>query len=255
MLTKQRYDLILKLLEEQKSVTLTELKELLHTSESTVRRDIVALDKAGKLMKVFGGAVVLEQPVITYEPTVEQKRDVKVDEKRRIAAYAASLVGQEEFIYLDAGTTTGCLIAHLEGRGVSVVTNAVAHARQLAALGVRVYLVGGELKGTTEAVIGSQAVEMLQNYHFTKGFFGTNGITQKTGFTTPDANEAQVKKAAMRQCGECFVLADASKFDRVSSVTFAGFGTAKIITEELRDGYQECENILCVSDDAMSAEQ
>ncbi|MDE6699398.1 MAG: DeoR/GlpR family DNA-binding transcription regulator, partial [Acetatifactor sp.] len=129
MLTKQRYDLILKLLEEQKSVTLTELKELLHTSESTVRRDIVALDKAGKLTKVFGGAVVLEQPVITYEPTVEQKRDVKVTEKQRIAAYAASLVGQEEFIYLDAGTTTGCLIVHLEGRGVSVVTNAVAHAR------------------------------------------------------------------------------------------------------------------------------
>lgn len=160
MLTKQRYDLILKLLEEQKSVTLTELKELLHTSESTVRRDIVALDKAGKLMKVFGGAVVLEQPV-----------------------------------------------------------------------------------------------EMLQNYHFTKGFFGTNGITQKTGFTTPDANEAQVKKAAMRQCRECFVLADSSKFDRVSSVTFAGFGAAKIITEELRDGYQECENILCVFEDGMPAEQ
>ncbi len=247
MLTKQRYDLILKLLEEHKSVTVTELKELLHTSESTVRRDIVALDQAGKLTKVFGGAVALEQPVMTYEPTVEQKRDVKVEEKQRIAAYAAALVEQDEFVYLDAGTTTGYMIPHLEGRTVAVVTNAVAHARQLAKLGVRVYLVGGELKSATEAVIGSQAVEMLQNYHFTKGFFGANGIAQKAGFTTPDANEAQVKKAAMRQCRECYVLADASKFDCVSSVTFAGFSGAKIITEELREGYQDCENIICLS--------
>ena len=73
MLTEQRYDIILKLLEEQKSVTVTELKELLDTSESTVRRDITALHKAGKLMKVFGGAVALEQSVTTYEPTVAQK--------------------------------------------------------------------------------------------------------------------------------------------------------------------------------------
>lgn len=247
MLTKQRYDLILKLLEEQKSITVAEVKELLNTSESTVRRDIVALDKAGRLTKVFGGAVALEHAVTPYEPTVAQKKDVNVEQKRRVAEFAASLIEDGEFIYLDAGTTTGYLIERLAGRSVTVLTNAVAHAKQLAELGVKVYLVGGELKGSTEAVIGSQAVEMLQSYHFTKGFFGANGITQKTGFTTPDAHEAQVKKAAMRQCRECFVLADASKFDCISSVTFAGFSAAKVITDTVRDGYQDCENILTAS--------
>lgn len=245
MLTKQRHDLILKKLEEKKSITVTEVKELLNTSESTARRDIVALDRAGKLTKVFGGAVALEQPVIPYEPTIAQKKDINVEEKRCIAKYAASLIRDGEFIYLDAGTTTGCLIEWLPDRNVTVLTNAVAHARQLAEMGVKVYLVGGELKGATEAIIGSQAVEMLQSYHFTKGFFGTNGITVKTGFTTPDAHEAQVKKAAMGQCKERFVLADSSKFGSISSVTFAEFAAAKVITDTVKDGYQDYQNILC----------
>ena len=73
MLTEQRFDIILKLLEEKKSVTVTELRELLDASESTVRRDITALDKAGKLTKVFGGAVALNHKVTAYEPTVAQK--------------------------------------------------------------------------------------------------------------------------------------------------------------------------------------
>ena len=79
MLTEQRYEIILRLLAEKKSVTVTELKELLDTSESTVSRDITALDKMGKLTRVFGGAVSLENVVSAYEPTVEQKSDLNTD--------------------------------------------------------------------------------------------------------------------------------------------------------------------------------
>lgn len=74
--------------------------------------------------------------------------------------------------------------------------------------GNRVILIGGELKGTTEAVIGSQAILTIQGYHFTKGFFGTNGVSKRHGFTTPDPNEALVKQEAMRQTERCYVLAD-----------------------------------------------
>lgn len=74
MLTQQRYEKILKLLKERGSITVTEVKELLDTSESTVRRDITALDKQGLLVKVFGGAVAAEQKLTTHEYTVEQKK-------------------------------------------------------------------------------------------------------------------------------------------------------------------------------------
>lgn len=244
MLTEQRYEIILKLLEEKNSITVAEVKDLLNTSESTVRRDITALHNAGKLVKVFGGAVACDRTVITHEPTVEQKAEVNVEAKQLVAAKAAALIQPEDFIYLDAGTTTACMLSYLTEKSATFVTNAVAHAKTLAAAGFRVYLVGGELKGSTEAVVGNQALMNLQSYHFTKGFFGTNGLTRKSGCTTPDANEAAVKAAAMEQCRECYVLCDSSKFDNISSVTFADFYRSTIITDRIPSGYEDCANII-----------
>ena len=107
-------------------------------------------------------------------------------------------------------------------------------------MGIRVYLIGGELKSSTEAVVGSQAMQMIQMYHFTKGFFGTNGITRREGFTTPDTSEAIVKSTAMKQCKDVYILTDKSKFGEVSSVTFGGFTDAKILTEEIpEEAYAE----------------
>ena len=244
MLTEQRFDIILKLLEEKKSVTVTELRELLDASESTVRRDITALDKAGKLTKVFGGAVALNHKVTAYEPTVAQKSELNKEEKQKIAKYAASLITPDDFVYLDAGTTTGLMLEYLEGVKAAFVTNAVSHAQTLAKMGIRVYLIGGELKSSTEAVVGSQAMQMIQMYHFTKGFFGTNGITRREGFTTPDTSEAIVKSTAMKQCKDVYILTDKSKFGEVSSVTFGGFTDAQILTEEIPEEYQDSKNIL-----------
>ena len=246
MLTEQRFDIILKLLEEKKSVTVTELRELLDASESTVRRDITALDKAGKLTKVFGGAVALNHKVTAYEPTVAQKLELNKEEKQKIAKYAASLITPDDFVYLDAGTITGLMLEYLKGVKAAFVTNAVSHAQTLAKMGIRVYLIGGELKSSTEAVVGSQAMQMIQMYHFTKGFFGTNGITRREGFTTPDTSEAIVKSTAMKQCKDVYILTDKSKFGEVSSVTFGGFTDAKILTEEIPEEYEDSKNILKV---------
>ncbi len=246
MLTKQRHEMILKLLEERGSITVTEIKEILDTSESTVRRDITALDKEGKLVKVFGGAVAIEQKVTAYEYTVAQKNDLNREEKCKIARYAATLIHPEDFIYLDAGTTTALMLDYIEDYHVTFVTNAVAHAQKLVARGMKVLLIGGELKASTEAVVGNQAMRSLLEYHFTKGFFGTNGVTKKSGCTTPDANEAMVKRTAMEQCKESYILCDSSKFDQVSSVTFAGFQETRFLTESRPKGYEDCDNIIVV---------
>lgn len=244
MLTKQRREMILKLLEERGSITVNEIKDILGTSESTVRRDITALDKEGKVDKVFGGAVAIEQKPTTHEYTVAQKKDLNREEKCKIARYAATLIEPEDFIYLDAGTTTAHMLDYIKELNVTFVTNAVAHAQRLVAEGHKVLLVGGELKGSTEAVIGNQAMYMISNYHFTKGFFGTNGVTRKSGCTTPDMNEAMVKQTAMGQCAECYILCDSSKFDNVSSVTFAPFHGTTFITECMITGYEDCANII-----------
>lgn len=246
MLTEQRYDIILKLVNERKSITAVELKEILDTSESTVRRDITALHKAGKLIKVFGGAIALEQALSNQEYTVAQKMQVSQEEKIRIARYAASLIEKGDYIYLDAGTTTGAMLEFMTEKDVTFVTNAVAHAQYLAGKGFRVILLGGELKGTTEAVIGGIALQTVRDIHFNKGFFGTNGISRKAGFTTPDPHEAYIKEAALENCKEKYILADSSKFHQISSMTFCSFEKAQIITEIMPEGYANCENIITV---------
>ena len=231
MLTEQRYEKILNLLEQKKSVTVVELKELLDTSESTIRRDLNALDRAGKLVKVFGGAVSAGADFISEEPSVEQKIEICFEEKQRIGQYAAGLVQPGDFIYLDAGTTTGAMIEFLNEQTITIVTNAVDHARRLAARGFRVFLIGGELKGRTEAVVGSQAVTEIQKYHFSKGFFGANGVSREAGYTTPDAGEAVVKAAALSQCRTGYVMCDHTKLQVISSVTFARIDGAVLLTD------------------------
>lgn len=180
------------------------------------------------------------------EPTVAQKVEVNKEEKCRIASYAASLIEPEDFIFLDAGTTTGYMMDYLEEKNATFVTNAVVHAQKLAEMGMKVLLVGGELKSSTEAIVGGQATEMIRRYHFTKGFFGTNGVTKKTGFTTPEASEAVVKEIAMAHCRDRYVLADHDKFGKVSSVTFGAFQSAIILTDRKVPGIEDAGNVIVV---------
>jgi len=245
MFIEQRYEMILQMLEKNSSITVADITKELGVSEATARRDITALANAGRLVKVFGGAIAAGEDYIFHEPTVEQKTNVNRDKKTAIARYAAKLIAPGDFVYIDAGTTTGCMLDYITQKDATYVTNAVTHARRLAADGFHVLLVGGELKGTTEAVVGSDAINTIQTYHFSKGFFGTNGITHKAGITTPDVNEAAVKRIAAKQSVERYVLADSCKFGVVSPVTFAGIESVNIITDSIPKEYSADKNIIC----------
>ena len=109
-------------------------------------------------------------------------------------------------------------------------------------------LTGGELKQTTEAVIGHEAIIQLQKYNFSIGFFGANGVTKHEGFTTPDPQEAAVKEWAMKKCRKKYVLCDSSKFGQVTPVTFGAYKDAVIITEREPEGYKGEANIVIVKE-------
>ena len=113
MLTETRQEEILRILEEQGSVTVQELKQQFGASESTIRRDLNVMDQRGELVKVFGGAVRKDTGIITSDEKVSQRVSQNRREKLKIARYAAGLVEPNDFVYLDAGTTTGCMIPYL----------------------------------------------------------------------------------------------------------------------------------------------
>lgn len=236
MLTQERHALILEKLEKESVVYLSDLINLLDASESTIRRDLNYLDKAGLLKKVHGGATSLNSKLInTTEFEVEVRQGINKEEKIAIAKYAASLIKNDDLIYIDSGTTTELMIDFIEAKGATFVTNGIGHAKKLIHKNLTTYILGGELKLTTEAIIGIEAINSLRKYNFTKGFFGANGIDIERGFTTPDIREAMVKEEALKKSKLSFVLADNSKFNKVSSITFGEISNTSIITTKLED--------------------
>lgn len=236
MLTEERHAAILKILDEKKAATVPELTKLLHTSESTIRRDLTALNQCGKLYKVYGGATSINSSYNTEEENIQEKKRLHIGEKAAIAKAAAKLVKADDFVYIDAGTTTDLLIDYISEPNAVYVTNGINHANKLAAKGCnKVFILGGQIKAATGAVAGSETLLSLRNYNFTKGFFGANGISIASGFTTPEPNEGLIKAEAVSRAKKAYVLADPSKFNRIAPISFAGISAASIITTELKD--------------------
>ena len=237
MLAEERFREIQKYVESHGTVTVQELTDLLNTSESTVRRDLTELHKRGTLIKVHGGATTVGTSVRTRDEELSVRRDRNTEEKHKIAAYAAELIEADDCVDL--------LIDELNEESAVFVTNAIGHAQKLLKKGYEVLLIGGKLKGVTEAIVGAEALESLNRYNFTKGFFGTNGVHPQRGLTTPDSEEALVKKKAMERCAQCFVLADSSKIGQVTSITFSDMKESEILTTELKDfSYKKYKNIV-----------
>ncbi len=233
MLRQKRRDLILDALSERKYLSLGDLISLTGASESSIRADLVELGAEGKLIRLRGGAQALNNESSSFELSVEAKMGIEVEAKRAIAAFAATLIKEGSFVYLDAGTSTYYLAEAIQAVQITVVTNSLTLAKKMKERGYPVYVVGGEFKLTTDAFIGSMTREILSRFTFDVGFFGTNGIDLQQGLTTPDYEEAMVKKAAMEQCAKAYVLADHTKFGVRTAVTFHPFRPEEIITDRL----------------------
>lgn len=249
MLTEERQQLILKHLYKKGTITVTELVERLGASESTIRRDLVALDEKGRLKKIHGGAMVQEAMHAQVEYRMERKKEMNLEAKEAIAKMAATFIKDGDVIYIDAGTTTELMIGYITAKDLKVVTNGIGHVTKLLQKGIPTLILGGQVKALTEAVVGAKTVTDLNQYHFTKGFFGTNGVSVQNGYTTPDVEEALVKQKALEKSQRAFVLADESKLHNVSFVSFAAIDEATLITNgKVTDTLGEQTKIVEVED-------
>lgn len=231
MLTQERHDTILSILSERDAVTVSELARELGISESTIRRDLTFLSEAGKLNKVFGGATSIKLGSGLEEASFESREGEMSEAKTAIAQYAATLIKDGDFVFIDAGTTTYRLIDFLTEKKATYVTNGVAHSRKLIQMGFTTYIISGRVKPVTEAVVGSEGIGLISKLNFSKAFMGTNGIDGRAGFTTPEFDEGQLKEAAVRNSYMTFVLSDHTKFRKIYPITFASLKQACIITD------------------------
>lgn len=235
---------ILKLFDRSEALSVKDLAAQLGCSESSVRRDLIDLDKQGLLTKVHGGAVRIADDVSVEDKELAERMALFPDDKRAVAAVAAQLIEEGDVVYLDAGTTVSFVIDALTVRHATFVTNSHPHAERLAARGYTVYVIGGEFKAKTGAYVGALATKILEQYHFSIGLFGTNGISTSVGFSTPDEREAAVKHAALSRCDRAYILSDHSKFNRSAFVSFASLSDAVVVTDSAPEGWQNLVRLI-----------
>lgn len=125
MLGEERQQAILAAVEQRHSVSVQELMQLLDISESTIRRDLNALDKEGRLVKVHGGAMAIGGSFHVKDDAVEYRKEINREEKIEIARYAAALIKDQDVVYMDAGTTTELMIDYITAKNVIFVTNSL----------------------------------------------------------------------------------------------------------------------------------
>lgn len=234
MLTSERQQVILNLLEEKNTIKIQEIIEVTNASESTIRRDLTELENESKLKRIHGGATILGRKL--HELSILDKTSKNLQEKIEIAKFAASIVQEGDCIFLDAGTTTFQMIPYLKEKKVVVVTNGLTHVEALIEQGIPTYLTGGYVKGKTGALVGPQTIQSLQNYRFDKCFLGVNGFGIKFGYTTPDPEEAAVKHQASEISQKTYVVADHTKYGEVSFSNISAMNQAILITTTLPDG-------------------
>jgi DeoR family fructose operon transcriptional repressor len=183
-----------------------DLAERFGVSESTIRRDLAALQRLGQITRTYGGAVEpAERPLREKERGHRKQKDA-------IARAAAALIEDGDMVVLDAGTTTGRLAWHLRDRaGLTVVVVGVNALSVLAeAPGIDLIVLGGRIRHPNEGVVGPFAEEQLRWLRPDMVFIGTDGLTAR-GLCCPSLEQARLKHAMLRCGRRACVLTDSSK--------------------------------------------
>lgn len=239
MYATERQQLIEQLITTDGRVVVVDLARRFGVTTETVRRDLDQLETAGLVRRVHGGAVARTR-VSTAEISLAERTQLRSEAKLAIAARAMQAIGAdgEGSIYLDAGTTTAALAGLLAQRSVGshpleVVTHSMTVAHLLAgAPGLNLTAIGGRVRGLTAAAVGAQTVDAVSRLRPDLAVIGTNGLSAGFGLSTPDPDEAAVKRAVIASARRVVVLADAEKFDAELLVSFGRLAELDILVTD-----------------------
>jgi DeoR/GlpR family transcriptional regulator of sugar metabolism len=214
MKASERHRAILDLV-RTRDTNVEQLSAALGVSEATVRRDLTMLAKQRHLVRTYGGATAL---VGVHEPeaSLDERKTAQRGQKDAIAQAAAAHVNDGDTVLLDGGTTCAALAQHLYSRkDVHVVTNNLLAVMTLAnAPGVRLTLIGGDLRGSSMSTLGPLAELTLSRLSVDKAFLGADGVVAEFGLCEASAQQAYLKECIIKRAAEVMVLADTDKLGR-----------------------------------------
>jgi DeoR family transcriptional regulator, galactitol utilization operon repressor len=206
----EREKSILDLLCENSDSSVSRLSEILKVSHVTIRNDLNSLAEKGLIIRTRGGAFP------AFHPDIMERQRTKNAEKSRIAKAAADMIEDGDTVMIEAGTTTALICRYLYGkRDVRIVTNSTLTLPMgRTNPSIRLTLVGGEFRASTESVVGPIALEELKRFHVGCAFVGTDGFSLAAGLTTHLIEGAEIVKMMANQADKTVLVADKTKYGR-----------------------------------------
>ncbi|MFD8808873.1 DeoR/GlpR family DNA-binding transcription regulator [Streptomyces sp. NPDC059597] len=229
MYAPERQQAILRLAREGGRVDVLSLAEEFQVTAETIRRDLKALDRAGLVRRVHGGAIPSGR--LDFEPDLTERESTAADEKDRIAKAALAELPVDGTVILDAGTTVARLAAAIPlESSLTVVTHSLPIAARLADHpGIQLHLIGGRVRHRTRAAVDAWALRAYGEIRADVAFVAANGFSAEHGLTTPDLAESAVKRAAVAAARRVVLLADSAKHGQEHFARFAGLDDVDLL--------------------------
>ena len=215
MLAIARKKAIKELLQEQKSVTITDLAARLEVTKETIRRDLRAMEKDNELIRTHGGAYILEG--VQNDLDVSTRQTLLTQEKEIIAQKCDALIQPGDIIFLDSSTTSWYIARKIAKRKLTVITSSLEIANILStASPVRLFLTGGEFSHRTKGFVGNGAVRTLSQYFFDKAFVSCRSVCMEFGVTEINDDTAMLYKVALQHAHQKYLVVDHTKLNKTS---------------------------------------
>jgi len=220
MTKKERQRQILQLLREKQTITVENACDHLNASPATIRRDFNELSSQGLAGKYWGGITTQNSNNYNQMTHFLDRQTKNFEEKKRIGAYAASLVQEGDIVIIDGGTTTLCMASFLADKRIKIITNSILIAHQIdrerkSAVGAELFLTGGMVYPRSGLMIGPMANESLRNYYADIAFLSAAGINSEI-VSNSNQMVVETEKTILKQSKKNVLLVDSSKFGKIS---------------------------------------
>lgn len=235
---EERQEKILEILMKENRIEVPSLAELLNVTDATIRRDLKYLESQEKLYRTHGGAMYREEQIFWQTTMIESRKDEHPEEKKKIARYVASFIGDHESLMIDGGSTNMVIAEELAKtrKHLMVVTN----SQQIGEIIVngsgdnRAIVIGGELMYQTQTTVGPIAENMIKNFRLDKALIGATSIMPGQGCYSANPREGEIKKQMVAQSTESYVVVDSSKIGKYSLYKFSDFSDIDVVITDMK---------------------
>jgi len=235
----ERKAVILEMLMEESSVSVSELSRRLDVTPVTARADLATLEKQDLLVRTHGGALP------AHHPKIFERMQTNKEAKHKIAKAAANMIEDGDTVMITAGSTTALIAKYLLGkRDVHIVTNntlLLTHARTNPQ--VRVTLIGGEFRPSEEGLVGPMALTALDQFYVSKAFIGIDGASIEQGFTAHILESAVLVRKMAEQAEKVIIVSTSGKFGKPGFARILPFNDVDVLVTD-KETDKEFESVL-----------